>query len=85
MPSEHRQIVFGKNELNAAIAAHRASQDDGIPEGRVTACRVDAQKCVAVLLAFLKDGEKKPTMIEVSASTVAAALISHCMGAIRAT
>ncbi len=79
MPSEHRQIVFGRNELNAAIAAYRESHDDGIPEGRVTACSVDGHKRVAVLLAFLKDGEDKPTVAEVSASTVAAALISHCM------
>ncbi len=79
LPSEHRQIVFGKNELNAAIAAHRECHDDSIPEGRVTACSVDAHKRVAVLIAFLKDGEQKPSVVEVSASTVAAALISYCM------
>ena len=80
LPSEHRQIVFGKNELSAAMAAYRQSHDDGIPEGRITACSVDAVKRIAVLLAFLKDGEDKPEIVEVSASTVAAALISHCMG-----
>ena len=79
MPSEHRQIVFAKNELNAAIAAHRESHDDSIPEGRVTACSVDAHKRIAVLIAFLKDGEQKPAVVEIPASTVAAALISHCI------
>ncbi len=79
LPSEYRQIVFGKNELDAAIAAYRERHDDGIPEGRVTSCSVDAHKRIAVLLALLKDGEDKPTVAEISASTVAAALISHCM------
>ena len=79
MPSEHRQIVFSKNELNAAIAGYRECHDDGISEGRVIASSVDAQKRVAVLLAFLKDDEDKPSVVEISASTVAAALISYCM------
>ncbi len=79
MPSEHRQIVFGKNELDAAITAYRESHGDAIPDGRVTACSVDAHKRVAVLLAFLRDGESKPEVAEIAASTVAAALISHCM------
>ncbi len=80
MPSEHRQIVFGKNELNEAISAYRESQGDDLPEGRVTACSVDAHKRIAVMIAFLKDGESKPTVAEIPASTVAAALISYCMG-----
>ncbi len=80
MPSEHRQIVFGKSELNEAISAYRESHGDGIPDGRVTACSVDAKKRIAVMIAFLKDGEDKPTVAEISASAVAAALIAYCMG-----
>ena len=79
MPSEHRQIVFSKKELNAAFAAYRESHDDGIPEGRVIACSIDAHKRVAVLIAFLGEGRKKPEVAEIPASTVAAALILHCM------
>ena len=61
------------------MAAYRESHDDGIPKGRVTACSVDAYKRVAVMISFVKGEGQKPEVVEVSASTVAAALISHCM------
>ncbi len=80
MPSEHRQIVFGRKEFNEAISDYRESHGEGIPEGRVTACNVDAHKRIAVMIGFLKHGEDKPTVTEISASTVASALISYCMG-----
>ncbi len=79
MPSEHRQIVFARNELDAAIAAYRESHDDSIPEGRITECSIDAHTRIAVMVGFLEDGEDAPKVAEISASTVAAALISYCM------
>jgi hypothetical protein len=79
MPTELRQVLFPKNELQAAIRKYARNTKDKLPPGEIVDSKVPGKTDAFVELHMKDEITGKDEVVTFSEAFVGAALLKYCM------